>query len=133
MKRNLRTGKQLNGGLSLNILTEDELNEIHLGTLELLETTGIYVEDEIALDHFESGGARVDRDSRIVRIPPYLVEEAIRSAPAKVVLAGQAGLDRKLSKRVMQQFAQRISLRRTTSPLGVECAIRGVCTAQFTC
>jgi trimethylamine--corrinoid protein Co-methyltransferase len=89
MKRNLHAGKQLNGGLSLNILTEDELNEIHLGTLELLETTGIYVEDETALDRFEDGGARVDRDSRIVQIPPYLIEEAIRSAPSKVILAGQ--------------------------------------------
>ena len=35
----------------------------------------------------------------------------------QVVLAGQPGLDRKLSKRAMQQFAQRISLRRTTSAL----------------
>jgi general secretion pathway protein A len=35
----------------------------------------------------------------------------------QVVLAGQPGLDRKLSKRAMQQFAQRISLRRTTGPL----------------
>ena len=35
----------------------------------------------------------------------------------QVVLAGQPGLDSKLSKRAMQQFAQRISLRRTTAPL----------------
>jgi len=89
MKRNLHAGKRLNGGLSLNILTKDELNEIHLGTLELLETTGVYIEDEAALDQFESGGASVDRESRIVKIPPYLVEEAIRSAPSKVILAGR--------------------------------------------
>jgi len=89
MKRNLHAGKRLNGGLSLNILTEDELNEIHLGTLELLDTTGIYIEDDTALDTFEGGGARVDRERRIVKIPPYLVEEAIRSAPSKVILAGR--------------------------------------------
>jgi general secretion pathway protein A len=35
----------------------------------------------------------------------------------QVVLAGQPELDNKLSKRAMQQFAQRISLRRTTSVL----------------
>jgi general secretion pathway protein A len=35
----------------------------------------------------------------------------------QVVLAGQPELDSKLSKRAMQQFAQRISLRRTTSVL----------------
>jgi general secretion pathway protein A len=35
----------------------------------------------------------------------------------QVVLAGQPELDHKLSERAMQQFAQRISLRRTTRPL----------------
>ena len=35
----------------------------------------------------------------------------------QVVLAGQPELDRKLSKRAMQQFAQRISMRRCTAPL----------------
>jgi general secretion pathway protein A len=38
----------------------------------------------------------------------------------QVVLAGQPELDNKLSKRAMQQFAQRISLRRTTGPLDEE-------------
>jgi trimethylamine--corrinoid protein Co-methyltransferase len=51
--------------------------------------TGVFVEDEKALDCFESGGARVDRKTKMVQIPPYLVEEAIRSAPSKVILAGR--------------------------------------------
>jgi len=89
MKRNPHAGKQLNGGLSLNILTDDELDEIHLGTLEVLDKTGVFVEADAALDCFEEGGARVDRDTRIVRIPPYLVEEAVRSAPPKIILAGR--------------------------------------------
>jgi general secretion pathway protein A len=38
----------------------------------------------------------------------------------QVVLAGQPALDNKLSKRAMQQFTQRISLRRTTGPLDEE-------------
>jgi trimethylamine--corrinoid protein Co-methyltransferase len=89
MKRNLHTDIQLKGGLSLNVLTDDEVNEIHLGTLEVLDKTGVFVEDEKALDCFASGGARVDRESKMVQIPPYLVEEAIRSAPSKVILAGR--------------------------------------------
>ena len=32
MKRNLHAGRNLNAGLSLNILTDHELEEIHLGT-----------------------------------------------------------------------------------------------------
>ncbi len=89
MKRNLDAGTQLNGGLSLSILTDDEVEQIHLGTLELLDQTGIFVEGKAALDCFEKGGARVDRGTKIVQIPPYMVEEAVRSAPSKVVLAGQ--------------------------------------------
>ena len=89
MKRNLHGGIRLNGGLSLNVLTDDEVNEIHLGMLEILDQTGVFVEDEKALDCFESGGARVDRQSKMVRVPPYLVEEVVRSAPSKVILAGR--------------------------------------------
>lgn len=89
MKRNLHAGKKLNGGLSLNILTDDELDEIHLATLELLETTGLFIEDDNALDCFADNGALVDRDRKIVKIPPYIVEDAIRSAPSKVILYGR--------------------------------------------
>lgn len=89
MKRNLHAGVRLNAGLSLNILTDDEVEQIHLGTLEVLDQTGIFVEDEKALDCFEEGGANVDRDSKVVKIPPFLVEESIRSAPSKVILAGR--------------------------------------------
>jgi len=89
MKRNLHAGIQLNKGLSLNILTDEEVNKIHLGTLEILDQTGVFVEDGKALDCFESGGARVDRESKMVQIPPSLVEQAIQSAPSKVILAGR--------------------------------------------
>ncbi|RLB88703.1 MAG: hypothetical protein DRH26_13050 [Deltaproteobacteria bacterium] len=89
MKRNVHAGRQLSSGLSLNILTDDELDEIHYGTLEVLNETGIFIEDKDALDLFEGGGAVVDRDTKIVKIPPYMVEDAIRSAPPKVVLYGR--------------------------------------------
>jgi len=89
MKRNFHAGRQLGSGLSLNILTDDELAEIHYGTLEVLSETGVFVEDEAALDLFEEKGAIVDRGTKIVKIPPYMVEDAIRSAPPKVVLYGR--------------------------------------------
>ena len=89
MKRNLHAGKEYSGGLSLNILTRDEINQIHLGTIELLDHTGIFVEDDNALDRFEGAGARVDRQNKIVKIPPFLVEDAICSAPSKVILNGR--------------------------------------------
>jgi len=89
VKRNVQADIQLQGGLSLNVLGADEVREIHRATLELLDQTGVFVEDDRALDCLASGGARVERKSRMVQIPPALVEEAIRSAPSKVVLAGR--------------------------------------------
>ena len=82
MKRNLFAGHRRSGGLSLDVFTADELQDIHLATLEVLERTGVWVELDEALDIFADGGCLVDRDTRIVRIPPHVVEDAIRSAPA---------------------------------------------------
>lgn len=48
MKRNSHAGFLQSGGLSLNMFTEDELYEIHLATLEVLEHTGVYFENEEA-------------------------------------------------------------------------------------
>jgi len=89
MKRDLQPGIPSDGGLSLNVLTDDDVHKIHQATLELLDRAGVFVENEKALDCFESGGARVDRDSHMVQIPPDLVEEAIRTAPSQVILAGR--------------------------------------------
>lgn len=89
MKRNLHAGKSQSGGLRLKIFTDDELDEIHLATLEVLQKTGLFIEDEEALEIFDGGGVVVDSKKKIVKFPPYLVEDAIRSAPSKILLAGR--------------------------------------------
>lgn len=89
MGRNLLAGKKSNGGFSLNVLTEDECYEIHLATLEVLQYTGVFVEGEEALGVFGDNGADVDMHKKVVRLPSHLVEDAVRSAPPKVFLAGR--------------------------------------------
>ncbi len=81
MKRPIKSGKLYNGGFSLNVLTDDELYEIHLGTLEILKTTGVYVESEEAREIFSSGGATINEKNKVVTFPSYVVEDATRSAP----------------------------------------------------
>jgi len=81
MKRPIKSGKLSSGGFSLNVLTEDELYEIHLGTLEILKTTGVYVESQEAREIFKIGGADINEENKVVTFPPYLVEECIQSAP----------------------------------------------------
>ena len=48
MKRNLHAGKKPGVGLGFQVFTEDELNDIHLATLEVLEHTGLFFDDEEA-------------------------------------------------------------------------------------
>ncbi len=72
----------------LNLLTINDYKDIHLATLQVLEKTGVFVEDQHAREVFGSCGARVDEKSNIVRLPSSMVEDAIQSAPARVMLAG---------------------------------------------
>lgn len=65
MTRNLHAGRHLGAGLSLNILTEDELQEIHYGTLEVLSETGVFVEDQDARDCFEQGAPMLTRTPKL--------------------------------------------------------------------
>jgi trimethylamine--corrinoid protein Co-methyltransferase len=83
------TGKDRDHGFGLNSFSDDELYDIHIATLEVLEKTGLFIETDEALDLFDGFGAQVDRANNIVRIPPYMVDDAIRSAPSKILLAGR--------------------------------------------
>jgi len=66
----------------LEIITDEQLEAIHRGTLDVLEQTGIRFESKKALALFEKNGCRVDHDEMRVRFPPGLVEECLRSCPS---------------------------------------------------
>ena len=68
-------------GMCLDILSAADLDAIHTETLQVLEETGVSVEDDEALDIFADGGAKVDREARIVRLPGEVVEAAIAVCP----------------------------------------------------
>jgi trimethylamine--corrinoid protein Co-methyltransferase len=85
----VRAGRRSAGGLSLSVFTEDEIDDIHLATLEVLERTGVWIEADEALDVFSDGGCLVDRETHVVRIPPTVVEDAIAATPASWVFCGR--------------------------------------------
>lgn len=66
----------------LEILTKEEVEAIHRGTLEVLEHTGVRIEHQSALKLFEKNDCHVDFDAMRVRIPPGVVEECLRRAPS---------------------------------------------------
>ena len=89
MIRNIRAGYAQQSGIGLSILSDDELYAIHCATLDVLSSSGIKVYCKEAQDIYHGGGAIVDAKNNIVKIPPYVVEDAIRSAPSTFVMAGR--------------------------------------------
>ena len=93
MKRRLKAGIKRNSGFSLNVMTEDECHEIHLATLEVLKDTGVFVESKEALEVFDGGGCRVDPKTKTVKFPAWVVEDALRTAPATFIACGRKPAD----------------------------------------
>jgi trimethylamine--corrinoid protein Co-methyltransferase len=89
MIRSIHAGSRQTGGFSLNVFTDDELEDIHLATLEVLQKTGVFVGDDEAMDVYEGAGAVVDHNNRVVKIPPLVVEDAIQSVPSKFIACGR--------------------------------------------
>ncbi len=63
--------------VSFTLLTDEELNRIHRSSLAVLAKTGMRFESESMLGGLESVGAKIDRGSRVARIPERAVEDAI--------------------------------------------------------
>lgn len=89
MNRAICSGKIQLKGIDFKVLSDDEISDIHTASLEILEKTGVYVEDDDAMDLFDSIGCRVNSDKKIVKIPHYLVEKAIRTAPSRITLGAR--------------------------------------------
>lgn len=73
----------------LHVLSDEQLGQIHMSTLEVLERTGVQITHPQALELLDGAGARVEGDR--VRIPACLVEDAIHKASSRVVLGRRDG------------------------------------------
>ena len=93
MKRRIKAGKRRNSGLSLNVLTDDEVREIHLSTLEVMKDVGVFVENDKAMGVYDGGGCHVDRKNKVVKFPHWVVEEAIQAAPSTFCACGRRPQD----------------------------------------
>jgi trimethylamine--corrinoid protein Co-methyltransferase len=74
----------------LKVLGKEQALAIHTAALEILEKTGFRMEHRGALDMLVGAGCRLLSDSR-VSLPPYLVAQALSSAPKLVALYDQNG------------------------------------------
>ncbi len=76
-------------GLKLEVLTADELAEIHRATLKVMRETGLKITSTRAREILQEAGAEVNDSAQIVKFPHYLVEDAIKAAPEQILLAGR--------------------------------------------
>ncbi len=70
------------GSFGLHVLSTDDLEQIHMSTLDVLWNIGLLVKSPRAREIFGDHGCAVDEKSEIVKIPAHLVEDAIQSTPA---------------------------------------------------
>ncbi len=78
-----------NPKLSLNLLSTQDIEQLHAATLELIAQVGVRFPSAKALDIWEAHGAQVNRDTQIVKAPPDLIESALKSAPPAYELAAR--------------------------------------------
>ena len=76
MKRNHHTGRRRQEGCGLGLFTGEECEDVHLATLEVLQQTGIYVEDDTARALYAEGGCDTSDMRGVVKIPADVVEAA---------------------------------------------------------
>ncbi len=73
-----------------SVLSDTQLQDLHLAALEVLRRTGIRFHHQEALDLLKRAHAYVS-DGNLVKFPVQLVEDAIASPPSRIVMCDREG------------------------------------------
>jgi trimethylamine--corrinoid protein Co-methyltransferase len=68
------------------VLSDDEILKVNNGSLEILESTGICIQQDEILKRLEAEGATLDWTGKTAKLPANMVEKFIKKAPAKILL-----------------------------------------------
>lgn len=83
-KRAVNYSKLRNPFPTMNVFSEDEIENMHQTALRILQELGVKVLLPEARKIYAQGGARVDEDSQMVYIGQDMVEAALASAPKSI-------------------------------------------------
>jgi trimethylamine--corrinoid protein Co-methyltransferase len=75
--------------LGFDVFSRDECEELHLASLEVLDSIGVRVHDREALGLLGDAGAWVEGD--LVRIPAFMVQQALATVPCRVPVGSRDG------------------------------------------
>jgi len=65
----------------IKVLSDEEILEIHWRSLSILSKVGVKVDHKEALELLKSIGSEVNLNSRVAKIPEYIVKEALDKTP----------------------------------------------------
>jgi trimethylamine--corrinoid protein Co-methyltransferase len=72
-------------------LSKDEVHKIDLATMEVLEKTGIIVENDRVLELLEQNGAKIDKHEKRAKIPEYVLKDGLKKVPSSFVVYSRRG------------------------------------------
>jgi len=75
--------------IKLELLSKDDVRQIHEATLDVIESVGIKFHSQRALDILAANGATVDRETTVARIPADLVQRALGTVPHEFTLGAR--------------------------------------------
>jgi trimethylamine---corrinoid protein Co-methyltransferase len=73
-------------GGQLKILSDEDVENIHLASLNVLEHVGVAIHNPDAFKLLKDAGAYADEKTKVVKIPEHLVMEAVRNTPSSFTL-----------------------------------------------
>lgn len=74
-------------GGQLKLLTDEQVYDVYLGALDILQGTGVRINESGVLKTLKKAGCLTDE--KMAKIPPHLVEEAIHKAPPRFTIYGR--------------------------------------------
>ena len=89
MKPNQYPGKTMMQGLKLELFSDDGIRAIDRATRDVLSNYGVQVSDDEGLKLFKEAGCEVDMKTKMVRIPDFVINKALATAPSKFYLYGR--------------------------------------------
>jgi trimethylamine--corrinoid protein Co-methyltransferase len=85
----MRVNYQVNIAPQFRILSDDQLQDLYMATLQLIEYTGLNLHNDEARELLEKAGAWVD--GLRVRVPSHMVEQALTTAPRSFTVFSREG------------------------------------------
>ena len=86
----MRTNHIQFGSPQFRVLSDKQMEELHLAAVQILERTGVTIDSEEAIGLLGDSGADVSNPKR-VKIPYFLVEQALRTVPKNIILYTRDG------------------------------------------